>query len=112
MPAVYSVLRRRQLLISEMEDMTSNQAMVSARKSNEFIRIDWMGTLKEDSDHGGVSYVFPRTTCYANARTRDVPSATPRQTVRTTILVGGQELEDDGEGQRPHLNLSAADLWR
>ena len=96
----------------EMEDMTSNQAMVSARRSNEFIRIDRMGTLKEYSDHGGVSYVFPRTTFSANARTRNVTSATPRQTVRTTVLVGGQDTEDDGEGRGPHVNLSAADFWR
>ena len=86
--------------------------MVSARRSNVFIRIDRIGTLIVDSYHGGVSYVFPRTICYANSRTRNVKSATPRQTVRTTVLVGGQETEDDGEGQRPHVNLSAADFWR
>ena len=79
--------------------MTSNLAMVSARPSNESIRIDRMGTLKEDSDNGGVSYVFPRTTCYANSRTRNVTFATPRQRVRTTVPVGGQDTEDDGEGQ-------------
>ena len=95
MAAVYSVLRRRQLFISEMEDMISNQAMVSARRSNVFIRIDRMGTLKEDWDHGGVSYVLSRTTFSANARTRDVLSATPRHTVSTTFLVGGQDTEDD-----------------
>ena len=62
-----------------------------------------------DPDHGGVSYVFPRTTCYAKDRTRNVKSATPRQTVSTTVLVGGQEQEDDGVAQRPHVNLSASD---
>ena len=33
-------------------------------------------------------------------------------TVSTTVLVGGQELDDDEEGQIPHLNLSATDFWR
>ena len=37
---------------------------------------------------------------FPNTRTRDVPSATPRHTVSTTILVeGGQDTEDDGEGR-------------
>ena len=92
--------------------MTSNLAMVIARRSKESVRSYKKGTLEENWDHGGVSYVLSRTTFSANARTRDVLSATPRQTVRTTVLVGGQDTEDDGEGQRPHLNLSAADLWR
>ena len=70
------------------------------------------GTLEENWDHGGASYVVSRTTFSANTRTRNVPSATPRHTVRTTVLVGGHELKDDGEGRGPHLNLSAADFWR
>ena len=111
--AVYNSLRKRQpLLISQMEDMTSNLAMVSARRSNEFIRNYRIGTLKVYSDHGGVSYVVSRSTFSANARTRNVPSATHRHTVSTTILVGGQELEDDGEGRGPHLYLSAENFWR
>ena len=113
MAVVYNSLRRRlPQLISKMEDMTSNLSMVSARRSNESIRSYRKGTLEENWDHGCVSYVVSRTTFSANARTRDVPSAIPRQTVRITILVGGQDTKDDGEGQRPHLNLSAADFLR
>ena len=30
----------------------------------------------------------------------------------TTVLVGGQEPEEDGDCRGPHLNLSAANFWR
>ena len=63
---------------AEMEDMTSSLAMISARQSNESVRSDRIGMLKGDSDHGGVSYVVSWTTCFPNARTIDIPSATHR----------------------------------